>query len=212
MSNFGKGIGDDGRAIKLSKRIYIIGAQCTGKTTLVNALENYFENDSGSRRASKPYIVHEVARQVLQSCELNGTYILNSAEQVLHVQTKILEAQCIAESGLDNMWYVADRSALDAMVYAERYAGVAASWKLRDSDAWKILYPRLESGLIILCPPVPKWLTDDGLRLVPSDVGDWMSIHALFVRILKDFNLSFETIPQDLEDIDGRVSFILQRL
>ncbi|CAF9904524.1 MAG: hypothetical protein GOMPHAMPRED_002868 [Gomphillus americanus] len=212
MSDHAKDSGDNGKGAKALECVYIIGAQCTGKTTLVNALENYFEDGSWSGRATKPYIVHEVARQVLSSCKLDGTYILNSADQTIHIQTKILEAQCLAESKLDGVWYIADRSALDAVVYAARYAGTAASRKLTDSDAWKTLYPRLETGLIILCPPVLKWLTEDGLRLIPHDVDDWMSIHSLFIRTLKDVNLKFETIPQDLEDIGGRVSFVLERL
>lgn len=194
--------------------IYIIGAQCTGKTTLVAALQENISRiePSTSKHSSSFGVVPEVARQVLQKLYLTGADILLSSDQALRIQEHILQGQFASEMAMKEKRYIADRSGIDAIVYAERYAGLAAVHKLVASKEWEVLQSRMNRSLIILCEPVRAWLEDDGLRLMPTCDGDWMSFHRLFIKTLESAELSYHILPSNLENIRDRVDFVLQRL
>jgi predicted ATPase len=96
---------------KNTKNIYIIGAQSTGKTTLVNALEAYFQSqkkntnhhDPSSQRQRqqfpKPKIIKEVARTVLTKHAFTAKDITSSKDRCMGLQRLILSAQAEAERG-----------------------------------------------------------------------------------------------------------------
>ena len=79
-----------------SKNVYIIGAQFSDKTTLISALETYFNNKSDltwkAVIVQKPYILREVAWQVLQDHEFTGQDVSGSKSRALKLQTFILKA------------------------------------------------------------------------------------------------------------------------
>ncbi len=80
-----------------SKRvnIYIVGAQCTGKTTLVNALESHF--DETPDPSLRPTFIREVARTVLDTHGFTALDITSSGERCMTLQKLILDAQVLAE-------------------------------------------------------------------------------------------------------------------
>lgn len=98
------------------KNLYIIGAQCTGKTTIVNALRDHF-NREGSRiwrgkPISPPAFIVELARTVLVKHDFRAEDITSSPTRSLQLQNLILQAQAEAERAVSDVWFVSDRSGL----------------------------------------------------------------------------------------------------
>ncbi|KAK6839361.1 hypothetical protein PG987_005227 [Apiospora arundinis] len=199
--------------------IYIIGAQSTGKTTLVNALEDHFRQLS-----SPPSVIHEVARTLLQkrgtgtnSDRLRYTAgdcftvddIRGSPARSLDLQRRILAGQARAEHDASiaafaksprsrsQHWLVSDRSALDPIAYAWQY--VVAG--MRD---------RMAGSLIVLCEAGVDWLTDDGLRLMPTSREEWFRTHEVFCQILKEARLSYIVLPRNVRSTEDRMAFVLR--
>ena len=79
--------------------IYIIGAQSTGKTTLVSALDKHFEQHQTylSEPTARPHIIKEVARSVLRDHHFTADDIATSKPRALQLQRLILDAQSKAE-------------------------------------------------------------------------------------------------------------------
>ncbi|KAL8992131.1 MAG: hypothetical protein Q9169_007345 [Polycauliona sp. 2 TL-2023] len=152
---------------ELPPNIYIIGAQSTGKTTLVSALGDHFAQDAS---LSQPQLLKEVARGVLTRHNFTASDITNSKERALELQRLIIEAQAAAEGALGNLWYVADRSAIDAVAYARQYVGETEARNLRKGDTWQELEERMRAGVVVVCEPGGEWLRDDGL--FPRQLGD----------------------------------------
>ena len=83
------------------KNIYIVGAQCTGKTTLVDALSKFFETQKNrylhDEATPKPYIIKEVARSVIRKHKFTANDITSSKSRAAQLQKLILAAQCQIE-------------------------------------------------------------------------------------------------------------------
>ncbi|RWA08167.1 hypothetical protein EKO27_g6938, partial [Xylaria grammica] len=98
--------------------IYIIGSQCTGKTTLVTALSAYFEQHPPAPAAqaqAHPGVIKEVARSVLSQHGFTRADIRQSQDRALELQRLILEAQSAAEQS-QGAWFISDRSAMDPVI------------------------------------------------------------------------------------------------
>lgn len=96
--------------------IYVIGAQCTGKTTLVTALQAHFSTTSPSNPSSSssssspddddqsrprpppPVVIREVARGVLARHNFATAEIRDAPARSLELQRLILRAQARAEA------------------------------------------------------------------------------------------------------------------
>lgn len=117
--------------------IYIIGAQSTGKTTLVSALDKYFEQHRtySGEPVPRPCIIKEVARSVLREHQFTADDIANSKRRALQLQRLILNAQPKPERSFCPEWYITDRSGLDALAYAHRYVGNGEARQLRQEEA-----------------------------------------------------------------------------
>ena len=193
--------------------IYIVGAQCTGKTTLVKALQTHFgikaPNPDLPQRPSIPSIITEVARTVLRQHNFQASDITSSPSRALEFQRLILKAQYDAERSTEAPWYICDRSGLDPIVYAERYVGANEAKEMTETETWLELRKRMSCSLIIVCEAGADWLIDDGVRLMPSDNADWMAFHVLFCQCLKDLGLEFTILPCSIRDIKDRVDFVV---
>ncbi|KAL8678358.1 MAG: hypothetical protein Q9186_005283 [Xanthomendoza sp. 1 TL-2023] len=138
----------------LPRNIYIIGAQSTGKTTLVTALGEHFAQHQDPRvDFEPPQQLKEVARGVLKSHNFTASDITNSKSRALELQRLIIEAQTKAEESVPTGWYIADRSALDAVVYARQYVGAAEAFNLRQGALWHVIEERMKAGVVMLCAP-----------------------------------------------------------
>ncbi|KAK7422554.1 hypothetical protein QQX98_001577 [Neonectria punicea] len=118
--------------------IYIVGAQCTGKTTLVEALERSYETAGD---VAPPAVVREVARSVMKTHKFTAHDIISSPDRCLTLQTLILNGQLDAERAAlrESGWIISDRSGLDPIVYAHRHLGHEVAEAMMRSAAWKEL-------------------------------------------------------------------------
>jgi nicotinamide riboside kinase len=197
--------------------IYIVGAQCTGKTTLVRALEDYFNKRNNSYKCdghpiSRPKIITEVARHVLQDHHFTADDIKSSPTRALALQQLILPAQLSAERAVsEEEWFISDRSGIDPIIYARKYAGMDAETDLIKSPEWLELRRRMRTSMVIVCEAGVGWLVDDGTRLMPESREDWINFHQLFCNRLDDFGLAYEVLPCDVTDLAERVAFVLKK-
>jgi nicotinamide riboside kinase len=196
------------------KNLHIIGAQSTGKTTLVNALEEHFDlrRSPQEARPSQPLIIREVARTVLKEKGFNREDITTSPTRALQLQKHILDTQHNAECEINvsstPKWYICDRSGLDPLVYAKYFVGQEASAEMLASRNWVELEAWMKAGIVILCEAGCHWLKDDGIRLMPNDADEWIRIDDTFRSLLEEREIQYSVLPKDLADLGERVDFV----
>ncbi|KAI0532939.1 AAA domain-containing protein [Xylaria digitata] len=192
--------------------IYIIGSQCTGKTTLVNAIFGYFEHHPIAP-AGDPGVVKEVARSVLKNHGFTRGDIRSSQDRTLELQRLIIEGQFAAErSQLETRsWFISDRSAVDPIIYARKYVSREAADTLTASTKWIEMRDRMATSLVIVCEAGVDWLIDDGIRLMPLDTREWSQLHKEFCLALADVSLRHHVLPSHIRNTDERVQFVLAR-
>jgi predicted ATPase len=195
---------------KALRNIYIVGAQNTGKTTLVNALEAAFAKNTSE---TQPQIIKEVARNVLIKYNFTAQDIKTSPSRALQLQELILKAQFDAEQEVLERggWFISDRSAVDPIVYARKYVSEEASLQLRQSTEWLLLKERMKNSLVVVCQAGADWLLDDGVRLMPENQEAWVQFDRLFYSCLDEWELGYDLVPCTLTDIGKRVEFVLER-
>ena len=194
--------------------IYLVGAQCTGKTTLVKALLKHFEKHDNCRwqgqQIQKPRVIIEVARGVMQKHGLNAEDVTSLKGRGIEMQKLILEAQLQAEFESDG-WFISDRSGFDPIVYARRYVGDDAAQELMASNAFAVLQKNMQQSLMIVCEAGADWLFDDGVRLMPTSRDDWVDFHKLFCASLDSIGMSYVVLPYSITRPEERVDFVLER-
>ncbi|KAL5315225.1 hypothetical protein ACEPPN_017876 [Leptodophora sp. 'Broadleaf-Isolate-01'] len=196
--------------------IYIVGAQCTGKTTLVKALEEYFSSDGSLKTDSghpilRPDIITEVARGVLKEHSFIADDITSSPARALALQDLILKAQVQAEAAASchGGWFISDRSGADPIVYAKKYVSDAAARDLLLSTEWLELKKGMERSVVIVCEAGADWLTDDGVRLMPESKDAWIGFHRLFCACLDDWGVGYEVLPSSITVLEDRIDAAL---
>ncbi|KAL4898931.1 hypothetical protein BDW74DRAFT_164222 [Aspergillus multicolor] len=190
-----------------SRSLYIIGAQCTGKTTLLHALQDAFSREDPSLRL-RP--ITEVARNVLQQHNFTRDDINYIPERALELQQLILSAQYDEESKTPTDRVLCDRSGADPIAYAMQYGPPDAYKALEASPEWHYLRDRLRESLVVVCPPHQEWLVDDGTRLIPRSWAEWERTHLAFLHVLESNSIGFHTIPAQLVVSEQRVDFVLR--
>lgn len=189
----------------MARNTYVIGAQCTGKSTLVNALDCHLN----STNPTPPAIIKEVARTVLQKYKYSADDIRASPDRALQLQKLILEAQHEAESQHKSDFFISDRSGVDPVVYARIFVGEEAARDMMGTEIWKDIERNMRSARILVCEPVPAWLHDDGVRLMPTDIDELDSLHQSFCQLLQELGMEFTVVPKEMTDIDERVKLAL---
>ncbi|KAI0407925.1 AAA domain-containing protein [Xylaria palmicola] len=190
--------------------IYIVGCQCTGKTTLADAIFEHVEQHPVAP-GCPPGMIKEVARTVLKNHGFTRSDIRSSQHRALELQSRIIEAQSEAERAqlAARAWFISDRSAVDPVIYARRYASREAADALMASPAWVAMRARMAASLVIVCEPGVDWLADDGVRLMPLDAAEWLQLHAEFCALLADVGLEHYVLPSRMGNKDERVQFVL---
>jgi nicotinamide riboside kinase len=191
------------------QNIFIIGAQCTGKTTLLNALKNHYTRE---QLVTQPTIISEVARTVIKDLNFDREDIVASPDQSFVLQKAILQAQYKNEAVLSDTttaWYISDRSGIDPIVYAQYYAGVEKAKELLASPQWAFLERQMKAGLVILCEAGVHWLADDGTRLMPKDRTDWIAFDQAFRALLDERGIRYVVIPRHVTDISDRATAVV---
>jgi hypothetical protein len=100
---------------------------------------------------------------------------------------------------------------IDPIVYARLYAGREAAREMEDSSIWDQLKTRMARSVIILCEPVAAFLLDDGVRLMPDDMDEWMRVHREFCDTLQDYGLSYHVVGDRIRDLTQRREFVVSK-
>ena len=196
------------------RNIYIIGAQSTGKTTLLNALRRHFSH-AGTSDDPEPQFIEETARLVFKQKGFTFAAIDTQSDfdKYLEIQQAILRTQLEAEDEAlrKGKWFVSDRSGLDCLIYAAKYVGTKCAEELSRMPELERLKTRMREGRIIVCEPVAVWLEDDGsgLRPIPEHAEQWFSVHGEFCELLDGLGWKYEVLPSRMTDLDERVAFAL---
>ncbi|KAK3711994.1 hypothetical protein LTR37_009306 [Vermiconidia calcicola] len=189
------------------RNIFIIGAQCTGKTTLVYALKEHFERQLVDD-IPQPVFISELARNVMKQLKIDRHEIATLPERSFTLQKAILHAQDKAEIMVTNEaggWYISDRSGIDPIVYTRLLVGEDAATELLDSEVWSRLQRNMKDGLVFLCEDGCTWLVDDGTRLMPKDLEDWSKSDHAFRKLLEEKEIGYTLISKDVADIADRL-------
>lgn len=196
-------------AKKKNATIYVVGAQCSGKTTLAVALKEHFSSDPTLPAVA---LLTEAARGVLKRHNFTRSDIRDDVNRCIELQRLILEAQWTEELKIsEDSMLISDRSGMDPIVYAAKYTHPGATKSLLDSSAWRELRDRMSRSLVIVCEPVKSWLKDDGVRLMPLDWEEWSEIHRSFCAHLEDARIEFYVLCADKAAISDRVSFVTEQ-
>lgn len=192
--------------------IYVIGAQCTGKTTLVEAICAWLAQNKPQTSVG---VIRETARMTLQSHKFTREDIRPGGARCLQLQKLIMNGQEQAEQNIMSQnldFVVADRSGIDPLVYAQMYCGDAATQEMIECGTWKELKSHMKKGTVIICEPVQQWLTDDNVRLMPRDQEEWDLMHQTFCTILDQQQLNYTILPRSVLALEERVKFVLSVL
>ncbi|KAK7219089.1 hypothetical protein V2G26_007092 [Clonostachys chloroleuca] len=194
--------------------IYIVGAQCSGKTTLVNQLTVQLEDLCSELEICKPVVISEVARSVLKRHPIATEDIRASPGKSLVLQKLILDAQSQAEEEAltCSSWFLSDRSGLDPIVYAKRYVGPDAAYELICSGSFIKIKDRIMSGsVVVICEPGVAEFVNDAVRLVPEDHQDWLRFHQFFCDTLDELGLKYDVLPCSISSFSNRIDFVLNK-
>ncbi|KAJ9644512.1 hypothetical protein H2201_000286 [Coniosporium apollinis] len=149
----------------------------------------------------EPLLVKKVARTVLREHSFAAVDITLSAERALQLRKLILQAQDQAEEIAGSGWFVSDRSGLDPIVYAKVYASGSGAAEMLETASWVRLREKMRNAAVFVCEAGPKWLTDNGVRLMPRDDEDWTSLHGIFCKVLRDSEIEFTIVSKEMTDL-----------
>ncbi|KAI1676005.1 AAA-28 domain containing protein [Pyrenophora tritici-repentis] len=188
--------------------LYLIGPQCSGKTTLLNALRAFYsDHDPASHHMEQPSIIEEVVRVVMhEGFQARDLY---DSVRGLHLQTHILLRQNQTEEQLKDRWFFTDRSALDTLVYAKEYTGADAFRALAGTKEWAKSRLRMQQATVIVCEAGnTDWLSADRVRLAYQDTAEWKALNEAFFVMLRDYEISYSVLPNTIKDLGERVALI----
>lgn len=195
--------------MEIQPSIYIIGAQCTGKTTLVEAVEEYLGKEESQPSFT---VIKELARGILETASVNRDDIRAGSQKARHFQSLVLEGQFEQEFDSHARGLIlSDRSGIDPIAYATLYCSREAGKELCDKPIWVWLRSRMQGSLVVLCEPVTAWLFDDGTRLMPKDDDEWFELHKVFMELLQESNIAFEVLPATCYSKEERMAFVLEK-
>ena len=192
--------------------VYIIGAQCTGKTTLSIAVAEAIKQQYPTVKCES---LNETARDTLKLHGYSRDDVRNGGERCLELQRLIMEHQIEKESIVIAQQpdvVVSDRSGLDPLVYAMIYCDESMARQLQSSPQWISVKNGLKAGTVIVCEPVQEWLRDDGTRLMPEDWKEWKTTHEQFCRLLEENDIVYKMLSSRIMDVSKRTEFVLREM
>jgi len=171
-------------------KIGIVGASCTGKTTLATKLSKYFNLE----------VIGEIARELFQEFNIASPRELINLEDEKRFQQSILDAKRKAESNLDH--FVADRTFIDAAAYWLFHL----SQKVKDEESYAY-FQRCRDYMndynIVIFLPYDRLggcLVNDGVRT--GRIYYNYAMHLLMEGMLADWNIN-HLLLSSKEDIEA---------
>jgi predicted ATPase len=193
--------------------LYLIGPQCSGKTTLLSALRAFYsDHDPASHGINQPFIIEEVARFIIQEKGFQATDLYDSVRG-LQLQMHILLRQDQTEEQMKDRWFFADRSALDTLVYAKEYTGLDALKALARTEEWAKSRLRMQHATVIVCEAGnTEWLSADRVRLSYQDTSEWKALNEAFFIMLREYEIPYSVLPNAIKDLGERVALVSRLL
>lgn len=167
----------------IMKKVVITGGPCSGKTTVINIL-----NEKGY------YVIGEIARKVLLERKNN---LLNKDEFAIR-QTIMAERQIAKEKGLETRkekLVIFDRSLIDILAYC-RYFDINHPKIINNINLSK------NYDFVFILDPLP--FEKDEVRIENEE--DALTIHNLLYDIYK--NLGYNIIQVPVMNIEKRINFM----
>ena len=175
-------------AVRFTKWCVVTGAPCSGKTTLVQALQ-----DRGYRT------IPEVAREIIREEIACGKSLRQITADAAQFERKILDRKHAIENGLPgNQVIIFDRGLPDSMAYFEM-AGLS-------TDLPYQLSRRVRYQKVFFLDPLP--FTADGERL--EDAVQAARLEELIWTAYRDLDYAIITVPAIA--VTRRVRLVLSHL
>ncbi len=174
-------------------KICIIGTHSTGKTTLVNALSDFYK-----KLGKKTMTISEISR--LCPYPINEDTNIDAQKWILREQMKYEDI-----SHQNDNWVFCDRGTIDNFAYLERTSG--------DEDISEIKKDAIDHmktyDLVFKTIKLTKPAQDDGVRSVDDEFRD--DIDGRVVRLLDEEGIDHVLLPESLE-VDVHVDFIAKKV
>lgn len=189
--------------------LYLIGPQCSGKTTLLNALRAlYSDHDPAFQDIDKPFIIEEAARLIMQEEGFQATDLCDSVRG-LELQMRILRRQDQTEEQMRDRWFFADRSPLDTLVYAKKYTGPDALKTLAQTEEWARSRSRMQRATVVVCEAGNvEWLSADSVRIAYQNASEWKALNGAFFDLLRECGIRYSVLSYGIKDLGQRVALV----
>lgn len=160
-------------------RIAIIGAQCTGKTTLLNEIRD---------RMILP-VQYEYTNEVVRSLVKSHNIKIN---QDGDFRSQLLVFQAHWRNVLKYDWMVTDRSCVDAWAYA-LYNHSRGHFSSKEMSAFESLFAKtVDRYDKVFYLPVEFYLVSDGFRSMDETFR--RSIDCMFAHVLAHYKVPYVTL------------------
>ena len=160
------------------RRIYLVGAHSTGKTTLAN----YISNRYNIRMLS------EVSRKLINDRGLDLSDIRSDIDTTNEFQREIFEKQLEMESNYSE--FVSDR-AFDNLAYSGLYSNITN--ELFFSDEFEEYMKGIKNSIVFFIRPREELLEDDGTRKA-LDMETLYKLDGIIKFILEIYDVSYVSI------------------
>lgn len=162
-------------------RIYLVGAQSTGKTTLLEYISERYNINK----------LTEVTREVMARYGYDLKEIRSNMDKVECFQRDIMEEQIEREKMTDEP-FISDRG-FDFLSYTGMYTLSTKEFLNRDYTQEYLESYKDEDSIVIFVRPVKETIKDDGIR----DNLNWdnvLQIDAMIKYILESNNIDYITL------------------
>src|SRR5258708_4028686 len=163
-------------------KIYYVGSQSSGKTTLARYTSDKY----------KLPLLPESARLVLSELEIQIDSLRADIDLVNKFQTQVFYRQIAEEKKYDN--FCADRSLLDSLAYSLQHSTVGSV--LAADPILKQYVDRLKNSVVFFVRPSRITVKQDGVRETTSWDGI-ISIDAIIKSLLEMYSVRYFIINTD---------------
>mgnify|MGYP003320587316 FL=1 len=167
-------------------KVVVTGSECTGKTTLVQALATRF-NAVYSTEGARKYL-DEVQRPLSFA----------DVEPIAHRQVS-LEGETLEQAG--NL-VILDTDLVSTMIYSRHYYGGCKTW------ITEMAVSRM-ANLYLVCDIDVPWI-EDGLQRDQGEPGQRIQVHQAFISELERIHAPYEILSGDVDTRLERATTIIK--
>jgi nicotinamide riboside kinase len=190
------------------KNVILVGAHSVGKTTLAKYLVTKLNLVESLCLSS------EIARNVIKELGVNGDQIRNNPNVCFLFQKAIIQKLHSNYLEISNKkFFIQDRCAIDALVYAKYFLGEnnEKCSELFDMEETKRLinYYKQES-IVFLIKPNENCLKNDGVRMMPQSIREWHEFSRMFERVMCELEIKYFLV--DKLNLNERLMQVVEKI